>query len=235
MIVQTHGLLELFQDILAKADTATSSAMESLTAGMERVVDNGRTRLSAFHELWLALALDSGLDWILNFAAVMQRESGEDWVYGSMGGNADARLTSAAFTVLALFHVTRHDVSLQEPDYLDRVVRFMTCHMDPRLMFFTTSPRRLQVGPSIAGSVLVPTVSDRSWVALPVAVAHLPSRYERAWIAEPLQPSGPCQAAFRFSHQTLQTPESEEPIGVQAGNSRRWSVFTGSNCYPKDF
>ncbi|KAK3313016.1 hypothetical protein B0H66DRAFT_485526 [Apodospora peruviana] len=149
--------------------------------------------MAVFHRLWLAHALDCGMDWILRFADVMRNETtdeGEfDWSHGPLGVRSDAKLTDAARAVLSHFKITVSDKEddKQYEDYLAETVRFLTCILDPRLPLLTVAPRRLPAGPG--DFAFVPSTSNRSWIVVPAAIAHLPAYHNRSWIVEPFDPA----------------------------------------------
>ncbi|OIW27110.1 hypothetical protein CONLIGDRAFT_672521 [Coniochaeta ligniaria NRRL 30616] len=192
-LIELHSLLDLHRDLTATADGVVQQTVQNISTAMAELQPKRQDLLQTFHQRWLALALDCGLDWILRFGDIMKGESWGDWAYGGMGARADSRLIAAAYSLLALFDMHKDTVS-HPPGYVDKAVRFLTCVLDPRLVFFTTSPRRLPLGPGPFDSAIIPTVSNRSWVAVPTAVAHLPSWQERAWIVEPWDQDGNTEA-----------------------------------------
>ncbi|KAH8901810.1 hypothetical protein BR93DRAFT_973219 [Coniochaeta sp. PMI_546] len=184
-IIELNNLMDIHRDLAAAADEAVQQTMQNITAEIAGLAPDRQAHLRTFHQRWLALALDCGLDWILGFADIIEGDSWGDWPSGSIDATADCRLANAANSVLALFNCQKNSVS-RPPGCVNNTVRFLACLLDPRLIFFTTSPRRLPVGPGPADWAIVPTISNRCWVAVPKAVAHLPSWQERAWIIEPL-------------------------------------------------
>jgi hypothetical protein len=188
-VIEKHNLMELHRDITAAADEAVQQTMRSLTIQMSKMRPDGQGPLQEFHQRFLALALDCGLDWILRFADFMEAESWTDWSYGTMDATTNPQLADAAYSLLALFDVPKDSVSAT-PDCVDNSIRFLTLLLDPRLPFLTINPRRLAIGPGPADSAIVPAVSNRCWIAVPAAVAHLPAWQERAWVVERLDQNG---------------------------------------------
>lgn len=189
-IMDEHKLMELHHDMIAEAEESVRHTFQAIKEGIARVQGTGVGPLGSFHQRWLALALDCGVDWTLRFPAALREGTEGTWMHGTMGVAADERLVPVAYSLLSHFNVDIPKpgvLSTQDAHYLDRATQFLTCLVDPRLTFFTISPRRLPLGPHGAPEdfAIVPRVSNRSWIAVPVATSHLPSWYDRAWVLEP--------------------------------------------------
>ena len=183
-IIEEHQLDTLARDLLAVADESTQRKVKRAKELTENIAGK-------FLNVWLAQAIDCGLAWILRFPDVIKSGTAT-WEDGTVGIDADARLTAAATSLLA--HL---DTSEEEQDIdgatLQRAIRFMTCAIDQRLYLLSSRPRRLPVNPSAEGPdfAITEPVSDHSYIAVPVAVAHLPGWQDRAWEIEPFDPAAP--------------------------------------------
>ena len=177
-IIEEHQLSDLAEEFAAAADEQTKRTLSLVRSEVHRVKGDAGP-LKTFLVLWLSHAIDCGLEWTLRFPDVMKEATEETWQWGTLGDSINTRLEDAASTLLSHFGASQGD--------LDRMTRFLTCILDPRLVFFTAAPRRLPCG---AGDfAMVPSISNRSWIAVPAAIAHLPSWQKRAWVVEPFDPA----------------------------------------------
>jgi hypothetical protein len=80
-----------------------------------------------------------------------------------------------------------HQTSLQI--ILIPTVKFFECLIDSRLKLLTKLPRRLCLGNN--DWAITGRISNKSWIAVPTAVAHLPLWHTKAWIIEPFDPAAP--------------------------------------------
>lgn len=173
--------------------------------------------LKNFIPKWIAHAIDCGLEWTLRFPDVMKSETEDSYMHGTMGEHADERLVDAASFLLD--HLISHGgSSIEERDRhrdVQGLTRFLTCVLDRRLAFFTINPRRLSVGNG--DFAIISSMSNRSWVAIPAAVAHLPAWQKRAWVIEPFNPSSEALQDSQLNHlpdinMTLNGDESAEDV-----------------------
>ncbi|KAK4120713.1 hypothetical protein N657DRAFT_674114 [Parathielavia appendiculata] len=186
----------------AVADALLSALPEDAQAAVRAVVNDKRfTELHSVRNRLISLALDSGLDWTLAFPSVM-RQTTSTFMYGTMGDHAHPGLEAAVHAFLALFTpdpavVPSTDSEPQPPQpprtltpgQLATLHRALTTLLDPRLLSFTPSPRRLPLPPALGTAALTQAVSCRSYVAVPAALAHLPGWHTRAWAIEPFDPA----------------------------------------------
>lgn len=100
------------------------------------------------------------------------------------------RSTSAntALDLLSYLGVTRETCPNFDVEFLQPVIQFFPYITDHRLKFPVVMPRKICT--SAAGDfAFTNATSDRFWVAVPAAVAHLPFFNNRAWLVEPFEPS----------------------------------------------
>ena len=181
-IMEKHQLSDLAEEFAAAADEQTKRTLGLVKSEVHRVKGDAGP-LKTFLAVWLSHAIDCGLEWTLRFPEVMREATEGTWQYGTLGNAIDTRLKGAASTLLSYFFLPQKDKLLQKSYELEKLTRFLTCILDPRLIFFTAAPRRLPCG---AGDfAITPSISNRSWIAIPAAIAHLPSWQKRAWVIEP--------------------------------------------------
>ncbi|KAK3680438.1 hypothetical protein B0T22DRAFT_375253 [Podospora appendiculata] len=137
--------------------------------------------MTIFLQLWIALAIDCGVDWLMRFPDNMKEGTEGTWQHETLGDTADPRLTDAARALLTHFNTT------PAAESLDKATKFLTCVLDPRLKFYTITPRAIPAGPG--DFAITTSQSNRTWMAVPAAIAHLPSWYKRAWAIEPFDPA----------------------------------------------
>lgn len=142
--------------------------------------------METFRQTFLALALDCGIDWIRRFPDIISADTKgpETWMYGRLGEEQNSGLAAAASELLSHFNITEEDSRRRE--YMVQAIRFFTCLMDDRLKFLTLMPRRIQAATDDWGITASP--SNRSWLAVPVALASQPLWQKRAWVVEPFDP-----------------------------------------------
>jgi hypothetical protein len=184
-IVEEHHLLDFSKELLAAADETIQSSVGLVTGEFQRVGGNPAV-LERLVPLWIAIALDCGLEWTLRFPEIMREATQETWLHGTLGEATDPRLTEASKSLLAHFSASE-DISDKETIDIQRLVKSFTCLLDPRLVLLTAGPRYLATGRGDFG--IIQSLSNRSWVAVPVAIAHLPAWVPRAWAVEPFDPS----------------------------------------------
>lgn len=188
-IISDNKLDELGRELSENTDDAVKRTRGMMTEAAKQVTANRPGPMAVFHQTWLTYALDSGLDWMLRFPDVMNKDTNtETWNHGPMGLTSDIKFTSAAEQILKHFYQSRPDSHDNLPaHYLPTIIRSLTCLFDPRLPFFTISPRVLPTGNT--DFAFTASTSNKSYVAIPSAIAHLPAHYKRAWIIEPFDPS----------------------------------------------
>jgi hypothetical protein len=137
---------------------------------------------------FLGSAIDCGIDWIRQFPDRVANEAKSGaWNHGQFN-SFDTGFTDAALDLLSYLGITKKTSPNFDVEFLQPVIRFFTCITDHRLKFPATMPRKICT--SAAGDfAFTNATSDRSWVAVPVAVAHLPFFHNRAWLVEPFEPS----------------------------------------------
>lgn len=185
-IVEQHNLFALAQD----PSENVKRNMDILKAEEDKYRIQGRAGpLKNYLPMWLAHAIDCGLAWATRFAEAVAHEtkSGE-WIYGTLGEATDDRLLDAAKSLYACFDPNGgHQNWGERAAHIQKLARFLTCILDARFtMLAATSPRCLSCG--IDDFVFTPTISNRSWIAVPAAIAHLRPWDQRAWIVEPFYP-----------------------------------------------
>jgi hypothetical protein len=136
---------------------------------------------------FLGSAMDCGIDWIRQFPDRMANEAKSGaWNHGQFNG-FDTGFIDAALDLLSYLGITKKTSPNFDVEFLQPVIRFFTSITDHRLKFPVTMPRRICT--SAAGDfAFTNATSNRSWVAVPVAVAHLPFFHKRAWLVEPFEP-----------------------------------------------
>jgi len=146
-----------------------------------------------FLESFLASAVDNGLPWILHFPRVLETESSVgSWSKGIFFASAlAASLKPAAEELLSHFNVSAEtDPSKNfDDEFLKPAMRFFTYITDARLNF-TNLPRSISTrasstSDSDADFGFTTRISDRSYIAIPVTLSHLPFFENRAWVVEP--------------------------------------------------
>jgi hypothetical protein len=180
-IITRHKFVVLAQEFLMAADPQVRRIVKTMG------YDPGNDKpglFTRYHQVWLAQASDCGLEWILRLPNVLEMGTNQTWMYGSMGVDADARLTEAASALLSHFSGQKAEGdSTSTSEQIPTVVRFFMCLLDPRLVLLNMVPCRLPAGPG--DFAFTEPVSYRSYIAVPGAIAHLPLWQTRAWIIEP--------------------------------------------------
>jgi hypothetical protein len=186
-IITQHKLMALAREFLLDANQNVRAVLEMINYDPGNNNSDSPGLFIRFHQVWLAHAIDCGLEWILRLPEVLRKGTGQTWTHGTMGIGSNARLTEAASNLLSHFSGKKEEGDpISTANQLATVVRFFTCLLDPRLALLNITPRCLRVGP---GDFTITTpVSCRSYIAVPVAIAHLPLWQERAWIVEPFDP-----------------------------------------------
>jgi len=140
-------------------------------------------------QIWIAISIDCGIDWIRRFPKIMRDGTEEGWALGilSYAEPCDAKIESAALTLLSHFDITRENTSNFDEDYLRSTVQFLSCIMDTRLRFLSTIPTRLPIGGK--DFAITQATTNTSYIVVPVAIKHLPLWYKKAWVVEPFEGS----------------------------------------------
>ena len=190
-LISENQLDELDPKLSQNYNDSVLNTHRVLSAVVEQFTVKRSGPMVVFTKMWLAHAIDCGLDWMLRFPDVLNKDTdnNEAWIHGPMGVAADDKFTGAAESILKHFYNDHpEDYETLPSHYLPTIVRCLTCLFDPRLPFFTISPRALPVGNQ--DFAFTSSISNKSYVAVPSAIAHLPGHYKRAWIIEPFDPSG---------------------------------------------
>lgn len=192
-IFEQHDLFDLAQ----AASDRVQMDMELLKMEATRNMGNDGVLKNSLIA-WLGHAIEFGLAWTTGFPDRMVQETREgEWIYGTVGEYTDARLGKAAESLFAHFAqkgVAATAAAASDPDtkagLIHNLTRFLTCILDPRFtLVATTGPRRLSVGTDgDYDDIITPSPSNRSWIAVPTALAHLPLWQSRAWFIEPFDP-----------------------------------------------
>jgi hypothetical protein len=184
-IIEKYDLQTQSEELGTGVDEFTKKVMEDIVKGMSHSrVARGLT--NTFLQTLLGSAIDCGIDWIRRFPSVMRKGTERSWVHGTFDCY-NTKFTDAAIELLSYFGIAKDNTPDFDQNYLQQSVRFLTCITDCRLKFLTVTPRRIQAR---AGDfAITQLISNRSWVAVPVAIAHLPISYKKAWIIEPFDPS----------------------------------------------
>ncbi|KFY47142.1 hypothetical protein V495_02079 [Pseudogymnoascus sp. VKM F-4514 (FW-929)] len=181
----------------AISDTLVFGLPEA-TLSVIRLVESEITRLEPqsnlirnFQHRSLSLAIDNGLDWILNFSSAMQQTT-TTWSHGILGAHTDPGCTPAAQSLISLLNL---DASLHKylgtpHSVLNRIAQSLTTLLDPRLILLTVNLRNLPLSPALGGAALTQSASNTGYIAVPAALAHLPGWHCRAWVIEPFDPAG---------------------------------------------
>ncbi|KAK3345817.1 hypothetical protein B0T25DRAFT_459930 [Lasiosphaeria hispida] len=207
--ITTHNLTALSETIATEHTAPVRQTLHRVKQSMlnARGARPGPGPLAVFTQTWLGLALDSGLPWILSLPATLRAATadGAGWAHGAFGHASDARVLPAAGALLS------HFGAVTEPrGHLPAVAEFLTAVLDPRMIFFTTSPRRIATGDG--GFAVTPVISNRSYLAVPMVLAHVAGSQERGWVLEPFDPaSGPEDVGDMLPV----VKEGEEEVGMR--------------------
>jgi hypothetical protein len=185
ILIEEHDLQTLAQTMVQESDEEVQRTYQLIKAALNRARGHDGP-LRIFVQSWIAYGLDTGLAWAMRLPDVMRKDTSGSWMKGSMGEYGDPRLTAAATSLLQHFPEGQVADAEQRHAYIANLVKFLTCVLEPRLSFFTVNPRRLPCGD--ADHAITQSQSNRSWIAVPVAIAHLPSWQKRAWVVEPFDP-----------------------------------------------
>lgn len=199
-LIAEHNLNAIGEELLPTLSETTQSTINLVMGEMTRLKPNAHL-LQHFQHLLLSLALDNGLDWILNFpSAMLQATSPAGWLHGPVGASTNPALTAAAHSLLSLFPDTNPATNPQSDasntttpmatttPLLQHATHALTTLLDPRLLLLTPNPRRLPLPPTQGFAALTAAASNKSYIAVPAALAHLPGRHARAWAVEPFDP-----------------------------------------------
>lgn len=175
-LIETHQLRALSHKIALVDSVFTKDFMQDILFD-----EYGSVVVSAFVQTMLAFALDNGLDWVQRFPDTIS----ESWEMSSIAGNLadnDEDLKESAVDLLCHLGKDPTDASL-----IKVTKCFLLCIMDNRLKSLTLSPRRVQMRED--DWCLTELTTNSSWIAVPVAAAHLPYSSKRAWVLEAFDPS----------------------------------------------
>jgi hypothetical protein len=154
-----------------------------------------RTNKSDYGLEWtrelLGSAIDCGIDWIMRLPDVLDRESQSGaWEHGRFN-DFDPRFTDAATDMLLHFGITRANSVEFDDKFLHPTIRFFTCFTDNRLRLISAMVLRPIKTREAGDFAITPQISNRSWIAIPRAISHLPFFHNRAWVVEPYDPTAP--------------------------------------------
>jgi hypothetical protein len=167
----------------------TSTSSVRTTSDPATVNTQSGSLLDRNFQMWLAVGIDCGIDWICRFQKNMTERT-EGWGHGTFAAEPALedreRITNAAKDLLSYFEKTSDNADNGFEPHLKSTIQFLTVLIDKRLRLLTLNPRRIQCGTD--DWAVTPTISNRSWVAVPAAVLEMPYYFEKAWIIEPFDP-----------------------------------------------
>ncbi|KAK1833415.1 hypothetical protein QBC39DRAFT_401229 [Podospora conica] len=184
-LIAEHNLDPIGDEMLASLEEATQSAIRLGTSAMLRINPKTQPLPTLRHRL-LSLAIDNGLDWLLALPSAMEQTTAS-FLHGTLGTHTNPALTPAAHALLALFNTTAAPTLVAE--LAAQATRALTTLLDPRFFIFTSNPRTLPFSPALGGPLLTTPPSNRSYVAIPTCLTHLPAWHDRAWVIEPFDPA----------------------------------------------
>ncbi|KAL2135132.1 hypothetical protein VTI74DRAFT_9725 [Chaetomium olivicolor] len=200
-LIEEHNLNNLADELFAALNDNTRSTIHQVISARKRIKPNSDVLQVSLHR-YLSLALDNGLGWILDFPWVMQQTTSDTWLHGTIGYISEPRLAPAACALLILFNKfpssSQMDGDRSDEDLVDLMTRSLTALLDPRLLLFTTEPRLLRLSRALGTAALTDATSNRAYIAVPAALAHLPGYYNRAWVLEPFDPAAPPEEVGDF-------------------------------------
>ncbi|KAK4135995.1 hypothetical protein BT67DRAFT_229024 [Trichocladium antarcticum] len=184
-LIADHDLYTLADNALSALDETTQSTLRLAVSEMTRINPTSKP-LQALVRNILSLALDNGLDWILAFPTALQTTTASpSWIHGPIPCPPNPALLPAAHGLLSLLSPPpRTSPAL----LLQNTLRALTTLLDPRLHILAPNPRNIPLGTALGAALLTTSTSNRSYVALPTCLAHVPACYSRAWIVEPFDP-----------------------------------------------
>ncbi|KAK4141459.1 uncharacterized protein C8A04DRAFT_14063 [Dichotomopilus funicola] len=196
-LIEEHGLDTVADQLLDSLEVSTQSVIRRVTGEMDRnrsEIGHSLSLQSLRHNL-LALALDNGLDWFLEFPTAMETST-VTWMHGTLGTFTSPSVIAAAQSLLVLLSSATGNARPRDADHDQEVVKqlalALTTLLDPRLYLLTPNPRRVPVlpkGSNARSAILTPSPSNRSYIAVPTCLAHLPGWFDRAWVIEPFDPA----------------------------------------------
>ena len=198
-ILEKHGL--------KAKDPRIGVHVDSYTEQLVRLAVDMDTKATAkpnWNEEILACAMDCGLDWMMRFPDVLNKEARQGrWDHGTFHGSNPA-FTNAAIDLLSEFGKTRENSPDFEEKFLRPTIRFFTVIMDDRLRLLGKLTRPILTREP-ADFAITSRTSNRGWFAVPLAIAHLPFFYNRAWIIEPYNPDAPEEESTLSTEQGVTT------------------------------
>ena len=217
VFVKTHFLKELNHSFSIGGSEEAQSAHNFL---------QGNSISHDFIQTWLALALDCGIEWIkrLPFELIEQTAG---WYWGQIAANSLFpvfwdKLEAAAIDLLHLAGGNENTPDFTT-SYLGPTIKFLECLIDSRLKVLTELLRRLCLGNS--DWAITGRVSNKSWIAVPTAVAHLRLLQNKAWVIEAFDPAA-----------SPERPEDHWPPDLTtvqdpgAGQEDIWPVLNSDNA-----
>ncbi|KFY32521.1 hypothetical protein V493_00111 [Pseudogymnoascus sp. VKM F-4281 (FW-2241)] len=189
-LITDHNLNAITDTLLYDLPDATLSIIRLVESEIARLKPQSNL-IRSFQHRSLSLAIDNGLDWILNFPSAMQQTT-LDWSHGILGAHTDPACTPAAQSLMSLLNLDAAlNPYLDTPNsVLNRITQSLTTLFDPRLTLITTNLRNLPLSPALGGAAFTQSASNTGYIAVPAALAHLPGWHCRAWVIEPFDPAG---------------------------------------------
>jgi hypothetical protein len=187
-LITEHNLNAVADEMLTTLPNPTQSIIRQLAVEPRRGKPSSQSLQALRHRL-LSLALDNGLNWLLAFPAAMRKDT-STWLHGIIGSDTNPALTPATHSLLAYFN-PRNNPEPTQGSTLATLTQALTTLLDARFYMLVPNPRRLPLSPTIGTTLLTSATSNRAYIAVPAALAHLPAWFDRAWLVEPFDPAGP--------------------------------------------
>jgi len=157
----------------------------------------------------LGSVLECGMDWIIRLPDVLERETESGaWEHGRFN-DFDPRFTDAATDMLLHFGITKANSVEFDNKFLHPTIRFFTYFTDNRLRLISAMDLRCIKTRAAGDFAITPQISNRSWIAIPRAVSHLPFFHNRAWVVEPYDPAAPEKEIRPFSNMSSKPADLE--------------------------
>ncbi len=159
---------------------------------------------------FLASALECGLDWIRQFASVLEGQiSTEEWWLGKLP-QPDARFEGVAVDILAYFEVRPDELPDCASQYVEPVTQFVACMMDIRFRGILPTPRHIRTG--IGSHYALTEITWSSvWFAVPVSLKNTSFHSNRVWLVEPFDPEEPWISLPKFRDGYASEASSVDP------------------------
>ncbi len=206
VLVKTHFLKELNRSISTGGSEEAQDAHHFL---------QGNSISHDFIQTWLALVLDCGIEWIKRLPSELIEQTA-GWSWGQITANSllpvfQDKLAAAAIDLLHLAGKNEENTPDFTLTYLGPTIKFLECLIDSRLKMLTELPRRLSLGNS--DWAITRRVTNKSWIAVPTAAAHLPLLQNKAWVIEAFDPAASLERPE--DHWPPDLPKVRDPNAVQ--------------------